>query len=168
MLKKLPSLFFFILLLLNFCANAQVNSITKAQAFFRQSTAGTIPVDENGRPTAKSVKKDYKIYIETKGSVLPQWQTAIIDGIPYAIHALEIKTASLDVGQLKGKGTVITITKRKGNQLWQLLLTPQPSDVKPTDDKQSTSPILLAGTYKGKAFTYKISKIQELAKRFNP
>lgn len=164
-MKKTLSVLLFSLLL-SFCTQAQSYNIIKSQAFFRTSTAGNVQVDENGTPE-KAVTKDYLIFIETKGSSQPQWETAYIDGLPYTIRTAEVRQTPLSLGPLKGRKIPVTIHKRKNSQLWQLALTPQQSteQVSPTANTQT---ITLSGTFRGKAIRYRITKVRELAKRFNP
>jgi hypothetical protein len=161
----IPLVFISLFVLLCFCSHAQPYNIIKAQAFFRASTAGNIFVDENGNPRNKGVTKDYLIYIETKGTTLPQWETAYIDGLPYSIRTVEVTTTPVKLGPLKGKKEAVTVNKSPGNRLWQLAFTPQQTEMVQT---ASTQAITLSGTFRNKSFNYRITKIQELAKRFNP
>ena len=165
MKKTPPVLFFPLLLLLCFCTKAQSYNIIKSQAFFRTSTAGNIPVAENGKPTDKGITKDYLIYVETKGTLFPQWETAYIDGLPYSIRTVEVTNTPVKLGPLKGQKEPVTVNKRSGNRLWQLALTPQQTEARQTARTQT---ITLSGTFRNKSFNYQITKVQELAKRFNP
>lgn len=161
----IPLVFILLFVLLSFGGQAQSYNIIKVQAFFRTSTAGNIPVDENGNARDKGVTKDYLIYIETKGNTLPQWETAYIDGLPYSIRTVEVTTTPVKLGPLKGKKETVSINKSPHNQLWVLALTPQQAEVMQTAKTQT---IILGGTFRNKSFRYSINKVQELAKRFNP
>ncbi|MBO9683236.1 MAG: hypothetical protein J7502_11310, partial [Flavisolibacter sp.] len=56
------------------------------------------------------------------------------------------------------------LSVKKGHELWQLVLSPKEDSVEDADlqEKIRKSKILLAGTWKNKPFTYKISKEKEL------
>src|SRR6476620_11384525 len=101
MKKIIPLLFFSWLLLIRSYSQAQSYNIIKTQAFFRTSTAGNVPVDENGRPINKGVTKDYLIYIETKGATHPQWDRVYIDGLPYSVQTVEVANTPVKLGTLK-------------------------------------------------------------------
>ena len=165
MKKTPPFLLFPLLLILCFCTKAQSYNIIKSQAFLRTSTAGNIPVDENTNPTDKGITKNYLIYIETKGTALPQWETAYIDGLPYSIRTVEVTHTPVRLGALKGKKEPATVSKRPGNRLWQLVLTPQQTEALQTSHTQT---ITLSGTFRNKSFNYRVTRVQELSKRFNP
>src|SRR5688500_16229537 len=90
MKKTLPILFFSFLLLLAVCCKGQSYNVIKAQAFVRTRTAGNIQTDDTGTPTNNGVTKEYLIYIETKGSTLPLWKTAYINGLPYTVRTAEV------------------------------------------------------------------------------
>jgi hypothetical protein len=168
MKKIIPFLYLFLSCLLLFCFNTQAQSynIAKTQAFFRTSTAGNVQVDENGRPTNKGITKDYLIYIETKGSIQPKWETAYIDGLPYTIRTVEVQQTPVNLGPLKGQKTDVTIRKGANNQLWQLVLTPQHNAGESIQTAKAKA-ITLSGTFRNKSINYRITKVQELEKRFN-
>jgi len=164
MKKTAPVLFFSLLLLICFCTKAQSYNIVKSQAFYRTRTAGNIAVDENGHPVSSGVSTDFLIYIETKGTTLPQWETAYIDGLPYSIRTAEVTSTPVKLGSLKGQNEPITITKGPNTQLWQLLLSPQHTESRQTG---KVNTLTLSGEFRNKKFTYRITRVQELAKRFN-
>ncbi|HYH14147.1 MAG TPA: hypothetical protein VD794_02940 [Flavisolibacter sp.] len=167
MKNTLPILFFSLLLLLGIHCMGQTYNIINAQAYVRTRTAGNIQTNETGAPLNKGVTKEFLIYLETKGSTLPQWETAYIDGLPYTIRTVEVTQSPVNLGPLKGQKSTVTITKGSTNRLWQLALTPQ----EPTTARQpagGTQAIILSGTYRKKNINYRIAKVQELAKRFNP
>jgi hypothetical protein len=165
-MKKAPVFLFFSLLLLSFCSQSQPHNIIKSWAFVRTSIAGTVQTDDNGIPS-RGTARDYLIYIETKGTPLPQWETAFLDGLPYTVSTIEITQTPVNLGQLKGQKKSVTISKGEGNQLWQLIITPQQATER---EEQASNPasIVLSGRFKNKAFTYRIRNIRELAKRFQP
>lgn len=167
MKKIIPLLNIIILIALSFCSRAQTYNIVRAQAFFRTSTAGNIPVDEGGSPTSHGVTKDYLIYLETKGLVLPQWETAYINGLPFSIRTVAITQTPVTIGALKGQKTPVIITKAKDHQLWQLVFSSQ-QNAEDLQSSEKTQVITLRGTFRNKPITYKIPKAQELAKRFHP
>lgn len=164
-MKKIIPLLFFSCLLICSYSQAQSYNIIKAQAFFRTSTAGNVQVDEDGRPVNKGITKDYLIYIETKGPTYPQWDRVYIDGLPYTVQTVEVANTPVKLGTLKGQKTTVTIHKGVNNQLWQLVLTPQNES---STNKTKAKAITLSGRFRNKSITYRITKVQELEKRFNP
>jgi len=161
-MKKISHLVFFTLLILTVsCANAQQYGIVKAHAFYRQTVAGNIPVDENGNPTDNGVRRHHLIYIETSnGKPLPQIQQVFIDGLPYSVQTIEASQNEVNLGKLRGQEKEVIIKKGSGNKLWQLVIAPTENV---TNDKPTAS-IVLSGQWKNKSFTYKITKVQQLAR----
>ena len=60
-------------------------------------------------------------------------------------------------------GEDVTIRVKKGNELWQLVLSPKQDSTEDQNLKKiKKSKILLLGTWKTKPFSYKISKEEQL------
>jgi hypothetical protein len=140
------------------------HGIVKTYAFVRQTVAGTIKVDDSGRPMSSGITTQHLIFVETdtsRGSL--QWGTAWIDQKPYTVQPIEIT----DHDQILGKtmdGENVTIDVKKKHRLWQLVLSPAEDSIGNADlrEKIKKSKILLTGTWKAKPFSYKISKEKQL------
>jgi hypothetical protein len=140
------------------------HGIAGSRAYVRESVAGTIRRDDNGRPLNSGISRQYLIYLETnRTEQLPVWQTAWIDQQPFSVETVEVK----NTGQIIGKttdGNDVTVSVKSGNQLWQLLLKPKKEAV--DDDglqkKINSSKILLVGIWKDKPCTYTIEKVERL------
>src|SRR5689334_5339631 len=79
--------------------------IQKAQSYVRESVAGTVQTNNNGRPINSGISKAHLIYVETvTGSMAPEWKMAWVEGQPYSIRAVEVQP-----------GTVIGTTKDNKN-----------------------------------------------------
>lgn len=138
--------------------------IIKAQAFVQNSIAGTIRVDENGRPMNSGITTQHLIYVETKTKKpLPKWETAWVEQKPYSIQAVEVTTINQVIGKTKD-GKDVLVGASDGHQLWQLVLTPASAVAKDSvlKEKIMKNVIVLTGTWKNKSFTYQITKEQQL------
>jgi hypothetical protein len=139
--------------------------ISNAQAFVRESVSGTVKVDNNGRPVNSAVSKTHLIYVETSPSEpLPQWEQAWVDGKGYSIKTVQVLNANQTIGKTADDKEVSVIA-RPGNQLWQLVLSPQ-TELTPDaamKEKMQANAIVLTGKWKDKQFEYKIEKEQPLA-----
>ena len=139
--------------------------ISNAQAFVRESISGTVRVDKNGRPVNSAVSKTHLIYIETiAGDPLPQWEQAWVDGKSYAVKPVDVKDANQTIGKTADEKE-ISVIARPGNQLWQLMLTPQAGQTPDAalKEKMQNNAIVLTGKWKDKPFQYKIEKEKQLA-----
>lgn len=104
------------------------------------------------------------LFVETDSSKgLPELGMAWIDQKPYSIRPVKINDYKEIVGKTM-EGEDVSISVKKGHQLWQLVLSPKQDSVDDADlqEKIKKSKILLSGVWKDKPFTYKISKEKEL------
>jgi len=155
-LAALISLVFFI--------SCSRHGIVGSQAYVRESIAGTVRVDDNGKQLNSGVSKQHLIYIETKGSgPLPTWQTAWIDQQPYSVQAVEITNPDQVIGKTP-EGNDAVVHAKPGNKLWQLVVTPKQEAVEDAalQTKINESKIVLVGTWKDKPFSYTISEEEPL------
>lgn len=151
----------FIMLFFTSCSR---HGILKSYAYVRKSVAGTIRVDDNGRPMNSGITTEHLLFVETDSSKgLPQWGTAWIDQTPYSIQPVQIKNPKQVIGKT-GDGKEVSFDVKRGHQLWQLVLLPKKDSVVDTELQENirNSKILLSGRWKDKAFTHKISKENEL------
>lgn len=141
--------------------------IVKARAFERAQVAGTIRADDQGRPQSSGISKAHLIYIETRdGQPLPEWETAWVEGQPFAIRPVEVKQ-EVHLGQTK-EGKEVVVNARPHQQLWQLVLLPAPSAVPDSKIKKDIrqNPVVLTGSWKNKPFHYGIHEVQSLESIF--
>ena len=157
-MKRLFSCLFFSFMLLS-CTPKY--GIQKPQSFVRESVAGTVQTNNNGRPIESGVSKTHLIYVETvKGAMAPEWNIAWVDGKPYTIRAAEVQPGTV-IGTTKDHKDMQVHAKSE-NQLWQLVLFPPPSGFADSTLKNNSAPIVLTGKWNGKDFRYAINKEQEL------
>lgn len=153
-----------ILPVLLFCSSCSSKyGIVKAKAYVRQSTAGTIKADDNGRPLSSGINTQHLIYIETDTSKpRAQWETAWVEQQAYSIEPVPVAA-----NQIIGKtadGTEVIIDAKPGNVFWQLVLKSK-KDMEPEawlKNKINKNKIVLSGTWKDRQVVYKISKEQIL------
>ena len=155
------TLFFFIN-----CSMAQRYGILKSHAYVRNGIAGAVQADDNGIPKNSGVNREYLLFVETPAdAVLPEWQSAFVNGDPYTVKAIDVSNNTLDLGTLKGGGKPVVIKKSAQNKIWQLMIRPSSEQVSKAE-KDGGSPILLNGLWKKKSFTYKMPRLQELDPQF--
>jgi hypothetical protein len=157
----LSFLLFTLFLSITSCSVAQKYGIVKAHAYYRQTVAGTIPVDEKGNPTDNGVRRQYFIYVESGKQEHPKWQQVYINGTPYSVKAVEVTEEKVKLGRLRNAEKEITINRKSGNKLFQLQLTPTQQEPASTEKVDS---IQISGTWRNKPFTYKITPVQQLAR----
>lgn len=151
------------ILLLVFLISCSRNGIVKTYSYVKKSVPGTVRVDDNGRPVNSGITFHHLLFVETdslKGS--PEWGMAWIDQNSYSVQPVKINTNQVIGKTMEGQD--VRIGAKKGNQLWQLVLSAKIDSAKSPDlaEKIKKSKILLSGTWKDKPFTYKISKEREL------
>jgi hypothetical protein len=151
-------------LVLLFFVSCSRHGIIKSYAFARKSVAGTVRADDNGRQINSGITMQHLLFVETDSSKgLPELGMAWIDQKPYSIRPVKINDYKEIVGKTM-EGEDVSISVKKGHQLWQLVLSPKQDSVDDADlqEKIKKSKILLSGVWKDKPFTYKISKEKEL------
>ena len=138
--------------------------IVENKVYVRQSRSGTIRTNDNGKAMSSAPGKEYLIYVETDSSKPSvQWETAWVEQKPYSIRPIEITNPNQVIGK-SGDGKEVVMNAKNGNRLWQLVLMPSTTSIADAklQQKIDNTKILLAGLWKGKDFTYKISKEYEL------
>jgi hypothetical protein len=150
-------------LFLLFFASCSRHGIIKSYAYKRQSMAGMVRSDDNGRQTNTGITIQHLLFVETDSSKGPPlWTTAWIYQQPYSIQPVKMNSPNNIIGKTMS-GEDVAIRIKKGNELWQLVLsTKRDSTEDQNIQKIKKSKILLLGTWKNKPFSYKISKEEQL------
>jgi hypothetical protein len=150
-----------------FDACSQKFNIVKADAFNRNSIAGTIAVDENNRARSSGVTATHLIFVETKSNQpAPQWDTVWIDEKAYLVQPVEITQPELRLGKTKDTNREVVLKANAGNKLWQLMITSQGA-VTPKPAKKLKGAVVLTGKFNQKPFMYSIEQEQPLKTDFN-
>ncbi len=125
--------------------------------------SGMVRSDDNGRQTSPGITIQHLLFVETDSSKgRPLWTTAWIDQQPYSIRPMKMDSSNNTIGKTIS-GEDVTIRVKKGNELWQLVLSPKQDSTEDQNLKKiKKSKILLLGTWKTKPFSYKISKEEQL------
>jgi hypothetical protein len=156
---------FFLLLPFSHCL-AQYG-ITKASVYVRENIAGTLRVDNQGKPKNSGKFKTYLIYVETDANQpLPEWRHAWVEGQDHSIRPVEVKQ-DLSLGKTE-KEQEVMLKIRPHKRLWQLVLSPVPSTPPNSTVAKAIrdNPVVLTGEWKDKPFYYTIKKIQPLESTF--
>lgn len=145
------------------CVPAQTASVNKtvnkAYAFSQQVMPGTVMVDINGNQVRPDPVYHYRIFIETKGSSIPQWKTAWVKGTAYRVTTKEIREKER-IGTEIGAEYPTMVQASAGSRLWELVLENSKKTAKPKlSTKQSKDPVILEGMLNGKTIVYTISKL---------
>ena len=154
----------FIVLLLSACSPQ--SGIYKASAYVREKIAGTIRVDDSGRPLNSGVSEEHLLFVETDSSQpAPLFTTVWIKQKAYGVQPVEIKGPQQAIGKA-ADGSEATLRAKEGNRLWQLVLTPK-EETSVTDaslaEKLQQKNIVITGTRQGKPFVYAFDKEERLA-----
>ena len=140
--------------------------IAGARSFVRESVAGTIRADDNGRPMETGIRREHLLFIETDTArARPQVGHAWIDQKGFSVQLAEMRPPFYPIGQT-ADGKRVTITPKNGNQLWQLVLTPAPGASvadSAVQGKIAGAPIVLTGTWEEKKFAYTMPSAKPLA-----
>ena len=153
----------FIVLL--FAACSPQYGIYKANAYVRERVAGTIRVDDSGRPLSSGVTEEHLLFVETDSSQpAPVFTTVWIKQKAFDVQPVEIKSPRQSIGQATD-GSEVALGAKEGNRLWQLVLTPT-ENTPVTDaslaEKLQQKNIVISGTAKGKPFVYAFDKEERL------
>jgi hypothetical protein len=100
---------------------------------------------------------NYFIYIELPANDTSIWQTAVINGAVYTVHASEVE-APLHLGERKRDQRMIVITPQMGNKLWKLDL----DDTREKSTSSTEAEVVLKGTFKNHQLTSSIKSAVEL------
>lgn len=140
-----------------FTACAQTKTgIQTTYAYFRVSTPGNIPVDEQGNP----LKRDDTvrvIYIESSGTAKPEIQSVQYPGKLYTASVFAEEKFPITVKKKDDQSLAIQPSV-KTNKIWRVELTPAGPGKGPRTNK-----IVLKGVRGGKAFSQVIASEAELA-----
>jgi hypothetical protein len=159
------------LLLLQICcllAGITVNgqnkyNIVKVHAYVMETVAGNVQVDDKGNPVRSAVDTLHFIYIETKGKYLPSWEMLYTNTCSYKIQASLVENLPANPGNLKTNNSPVTITPKRGSELWKLELVKVNSKIPKTIRASlKKNAVLLTGSWKGLKFTHTIAKEIEL------
>ena len=148
---------------------SQRYGINKNYAFSRTTVAGTIPVDQQGKPQDNGVKKTYLIYLEIEDTVSkPRWDTAWIGNSAFTIAPFKIEQDSITIGKTATNQESVSLSARPGYILWQLLLTPllRSPQSNTLSKNAATDEVVLSGLWKTKRVRYSIKGVTELEKLF--
>ncbi|MDB5250293.1 MAG: hypothetical protein JWQ40_4687 [Segetibacter sp.] len=105
------------------------------------------------------------IYVELAPGVTPIWDTAIIDGSIYAVHATLIETIPLQLGERKKDKRMVFIRPQPDYKLWQLefdLVEEKPASTAGTGTNKG---VVLTGRVKSRKITYQVRQEVELVSR---
>jgi hypothetical protein len=154
------------LLLVIFLASCSSKyGITSVEAYKQKSVAGTIRVDRDGNPAGSGITRQHLLYVETDTSrPLPTWGTVWVEHQAFSVQPVEITQLGQVIGKNK-EGKEVVIGPKPGNRMWQLLLSPKNDSVSENSAlkrKIGKNPVVITGTWKNKAFAYKITKEEEL------
>jgi hypothetical protein len=148
-----------------FASCASNFGISKASAYVREKVAGTIRVDDSGRPLSSGVSEEHLLFIETEPTqTLPLFTTAWVKRKPYAVTLVEIQQSNESIGKTM-KGEDVILSAKEGRKLWQLVLTPKQEVAAGSTSlaqKILEKQIVLTGTWKGEAFVYAFDKEEQL------
>jgi hypothetical protein len=151
----------FIVHLLAACSSRY--GIYKASAYVRETVAGTIRVDDRGRPLNSGVSEEHLLFVETD-SAPPVFTTVWVKQKAYGVQPVEIKQPQPSIGKA-ANGNDVVLQKKEGATLWQLVLTPK-EDAAINDaslaDKIGQKNIVITGSWKGKPFVYAFDKEERL------
>jgi hypothetical protein len=143
---------------------AQKFGIAHAKAFVRESHRGTQRVDDNNQSMGAELIRENIIFVETAaGKPAPAFKLAWVDGKPYSVNTIAAEPATV-FGKMKDEDREASMAVAEGNKLWQLVLSESPSTRADSSISAAirSNPVVLTGTWKGKPFTYKISKRSQL------
>lgn len=154
----------FVVLLLASCSPQ--SGIYKASAYVREKVAGTIRVDDSGRPLNSGVSEEHLLFVEMDSSrPAPLFTTVWIKQKAYAVQPVEIKQPQQSIGKTNN-GVDVTLQKKEGTELWQLVLTPKeetPASDAALAGKVREKNIVITGSWKDKPFVYAFDKEERLA-----
>lgn len=103
------------------------------------------------------------IYIEMPGDLLPIWDSAIIDGSKYVVHATAVEEIPVKVGKRKSDNRMIVLKPAIDTKLYKLDFD-LVEEFKQTS-KSITAPaaqVILRGSFKNRRITSKVSNLTEL------
>lgn len=153
-----------ILILTVFASCSSRFGITDAQAYSRKSAAGTLRVNKNGNPAGSGISYQHLVYVETDtAGPVPEWETVWAGGQAHSVRAVGVQP-----NQVIGKntdGADVVLHPGRGNRLWQLVLVPKTDSVNGNNSlrrKIEKNPVVITGTWKNKAFAYKIARETQL------
>lgn len=134
--------------------------IGKARAYVREKIAGTIPVDDSGRPLSSGVSEEHLLFVETDpAQPAPAFSTVWINGKPYSVQPVKMNPVGQVIGKTKAEDVVVSA--KEGNALWQLVLTPKGESVTAPASllkKVAEKKFVLTGTWREKGFVYAFDK----------
>ncbi len=108
-----------------------------------------------------NIPKSSLFFLETKGTA-PEWTKAWIDKELFTLIPIILKGNSVIVGKRKSDDQRLVMAAKNGNKLMEFELAPAKAIMSPPQPLKPGE-MLLEGTWKGKPFYYKISKVIELA-----
>ena len=147
-----------------FASCSSQNGISKAKAYVRQKIAGTIPVDDNGRPRQSGVSEEHLVFVETDSAKpAPVFATAWVKQKPYAVRPVQIPQPAQPIGKTTA-GKEIILAPKAGHTLWQLVLMPTNESTAKASltEKILQNQFVLTGTWQGKDFVYAFNKEERL------
>ena len=140
--------------------------IAGAKTFVRESVAGTIRADDNGRPVESGIRREHLLFIETDTTrARPQLDHAWVHQKSFSVQWVEMRPPFYPIGETTD-GKQVILTPKSGNRLWQLVLTPAPEATVSDSSRKAKiarEPILLTGVWEEKNFSYSMPEPKPLA-----
>jgi hypothetical protein len=145
-------------LLIVFAACSPKYGIYEAKAYLRESHRGVQSVNEANQPVGSTRITENLLFIETRADEnLLQVTSAWIEQKPYSVQLQKMQPGTT-IGKLKDAEAPAIVIGKEGRQLWQAVVT-ENSTIQLDSSISSAvrnNPVVLTGTWKGKAFFYAI------------
>lgn len=130
--------------------------IKNSYAYISVRHAGTIAVDDNGRPLTRGVDTSYVIFVEVPATANISWQKGWINNAAFTLSASPVNENSLQVGYGEGMNKPIVLKASAGNKLWRIDVQGHTGEAKnnkvATGELQLQPVISLEGVYNRKKF----------------
>lgn len=153
---------FFTFLVMNGGAFAQkINcNIKRVYGFYKESIAGNMTVDMDGKPLKSPVSICYTMYVEATAGNSIKFDSVKIGGIQYAISSSSPETNfPINVGKLKNTAKSFLIDSIKGHQIFKI----EVQYAKPLGDTTTIlRPLVLKGNCSHHKIVYVVNNIQSL------
>ncbi len=160
MIMRLIFYMLFLMLPLLSCAqrkSAKSTPIIKnSYAYISVRHAGTIAVDDNGRPLTRGVDTSYAIYVEAPAGAKIKWERGWINNTAFRVTASAVNEKSVQVGYAETMNKPIVLKASAGNTLWRIDLhepTGETKNNKATNGELQLRPVIsLEGMHNKKKF----------------
>ena len=142
-----------------YCFAQSAGTIKRAYAYYNVSMPGIQMVDENGNPVTPKPNVTRFIYVEYKGTKMPDIKYVLYNGSPLSFSLVNVKEKTVSIGD-RALNPNNSITARKGYSFLKIDIHPEEGKAVP---KTACKNIVVKSKLGGKIYRFYVTTEKEFS-----